>query len=94
MRGSARPLLAALAMAMVLASLSLVAWRQGRARDALADLDRIRRETALAEAERAELGRRVQHLESRARVVPEARERLGMHTPGSDEIVILPAETP
>lgn len=94
MRGSARPLLVALAVAVLLASLSFVAWRQGRARRTLAEFDRIRRDAAVAEAERDELQRRIQHLESRGRVVPEARERLGMHTPGSDEIVILPAESP
>lgn len=89
-----RPLVLAFAVAVLLASLSLVAWRQGRALEVLAGLDRIRSERTLAEAEKAELERRIEYLESRGRVVPEARERLGMHTPESSEIVILPVETP
>lgn len=94
MRNSTRPLTVALAVAVFLASLSLVAWRQARARDVLADLERIRGETTLAQAEESELERQIEYLESRARVVPEARDRLGMHTPESKEIVILPAEAP
>lgn len=84
--------LVALAVALLLASLSLVTWRQSRALEALATLDGIRRERSLAEAEVTELTRRIQHLESRTRVVSEARERLGMHVPGDDEIVHLRGE--
>jgi len=38
--------------------------------------------------------RTLQVLESRGRVVPLAREQLGMHTPEATELVILPGETP
>jgi hypothetical protein len=31
----------------------------------------------------------IQVLESRQRVVPEARDRLGMHTPSGNELVLL-----
>ncbi|MBI4539676.1 MAG: cell division protein FtsL [Gemmatimonadetes bacterium] len=79
----------ALALASLLAALGLVAWRQARARELLGELARVRSERALAEAELTEQVRRVQRLESRARVVPEARHRLGMHLPSSAEIVIL-----
>jgi cell division protein FtsL len=79
----------ALMVAALLASLSLVTWRQARSREALEELDTIRREVSLAKAERDELEHRIQILESRSRVVPEARERLGMRTPGSGEIVLL-----
>lgn len=82
----------ALAVAVLLASLSLVAWRQGRARGVLAELDRVRREAALSRAEKADLLHRIQYLESRSRVVPAARARLDMHTPEADEIVILPVD--
>ena len=41
-------------------------------------------------AEQVELERRVQRLESRSRVVPEARRRLGMRMPDAREIMILP----
>jgi cell division protein FtsL len=39
-----------------------------------------------------ELDREIQVLTSRARVVPAARDRLGMHTPDGSELVILLAE--
>ena len=84
----------ALAVACFLASLSLVAWRQSRAFETLEVLDELRRETTLARAERAELARRVRTLESRARVVPAARERLGMHLPDASEIVYLEGGAP
>jgi cell division protein FtsL len=84
----------ALMVAVLLAALSLVTWRQARAREALAELDELRREISLVEAERSELERRIERLESRGRVVPEARERLGMKSPGSGEIVILSGTRP
>lgn len=67
-----------LAVALFLGSLSLVMWRQARALETLGRVDRVQREQALARAEGEELQRRVQVLESRGRVVPLARERLGM----------------
>jgi cell division protein FtsL len=85
--------LTALAIATLLAALSLVTWRQTRSLDALAELERIEREISLVEAERGELERRIQSLESRGRVVPAAREMLGMHTPSASEIILLPGET-
>jgi cell division protein FtsL len=84
----------ALMVAVLLAALSLVTWRQARTRESLAELDELRREISLAEAERSELERRIQFLESRGRVVAEARERLGMKTPASGEIVILSGARP
>lgn len=83
--------LTALAVALLLAALSLVTWRQARALEALAELDAAQREISLVEADRAELQRRIQVLESRSRVVRDARERLGMRTPHAEEIVLLPA---
>jgi cell division protein FtsL len=83
----------ALATLALVSSLILVAWRQSRALEALAALDAVRRERSLAEAEHAALGRRIEHLESRVRVVPEARARLGMHLPDvSSELRILVGE--
>ena len=81
--------LVALAAAALLGALSLVAWRQARALETLEELDRVRRELTLGQAEQEELGRRVRQLESRGWVVPQARERLGMRMPGASEIVIL-----
>lgn len=83
---------AALAVGALLAALVMVPWRQSRAFEALAHLDDLRRQTSVAEAERVDLERTIQVLESRARVVPEARDRLGMHTPATSELVILPGE--
>ena len=79
----------ALATAALLASLSLVTWRQARAMESLEQLDGIRRELSLGESERADLLSLVRVLESRGRVVPEAREELGMRMPDASEIVIL-----
>jgi cell division protein FtsL len=84
----------ALAFAALLASLSMVVWRQSRAQDALRVLEAARAERALVEAERSALTRRIQRLESRARVVAVAGERFGMRVPSADEIVILVAEAP
>ncbi len=83
---------AGLAVVVLLTSLGLVTWRQSRALEALAELDHTRRQASVAAAERVELERRIQVLESRGRVVPAAREHLGMHTPDATELVILPGE--
>lgn len=89
MRGRWNVLGTAVAFVGLLASLSLVVWRQSRALEALRALDRVRRERAVVEAERAMLVRRIQYLESRARVVREAEVRLGMRLPTGEEIVVL-----
>jgi hypothetical protein len=89
-----RTLRATLAAVGLLGALGLVVWRQGRALEALALLDGARREKALLVVDQAELARRIQQMESRARVVPEARRILGMRTPEAAEIVILPGEAP
>lgn len=83
---------AGFALVALLAALVMVPWRQSRAFEALAHLDELRRQTSVAEAERVDLERTIQVLESRARVVPDARDRLGMHTPATSELVILPGE--
>jgi cell division protein FtsL len=82
----------ALALLILLASLSLVTWRQSRALESLATLDALQRERSLAEDEVTELTRRIQVLESRTRVVTEARARLGMRVPTDDQIVHLLGE--
>jgi cell division protein FtsL len=89
--GTIRYVLGCLAL---LASLSLVMWRQSRALDTLRALDEVRAERAVVEAERSSLTGRIQHLESRTRVVDVAGTRLGMRVPSASEIVILTAEAP
>ena len=78
----------------LLASLTLVVWRQSRALEMLRGLDAVRQERIVEEARRASLSRRVEELESRARVSVAARERLGMRVPTGAELVILPLATP
>ena len=82
----------ALATAALLASLSLVAWRQARALEALESLDRVSRDLSLSQAEVEDLMGRVSVLESRGRIVPEARDELGMRMPDASEIVFLAEE--
>ncbi len=93
MRGGG-PLGVALGVALLLSALSMVAWRQGRALEALAELDRVRREASLEGAEREELLRRIRHLESRGRVVRDAEERLGLRLPDDSEMVFLEGGIP
>ena len=73
----------------LLSALSLVTWRQSRAFEALAELDRLERSLSLAESERTELRRRIQGLDSRTRISSIAQERLGMHRPDASEMVLL-----
>ena len=84
--------LVALAVSVLLASLSLVAWRQARAIETLEQVDSLRRELTLSEAELADLEQRVTLLESRGRVVPEAGEGWGMRVATASEIVYLSGE--
>ncbi len=93
-RRSSPALQMGLAVLGLAAALGLVAWRQGRALDVLGDLSRERSHEGLLIAARADLERRIQTLESRTRVVPEARRLLGMRSPESAEIVILAGEAP
>ena len=61
--------------AFVLGALGTVTWRQSRTRESLPVLDELRRQISVASANRAELERGIQVLESRAHVVPTAREQ-------------------
>ena len=92
MRGLAGTSIVALAVAAFLASLSLVSWRQGQALDTLRHLETLQQEVALEVASREELENRILYLQSRARVVSEAGERLRMREALSSEIVILPGD--
>lgn len=80
----------ALVFAALLASMTLLVRRQSETLSTLRELDGLRREVSLIESERGELIRRLQHLESRQRVVQEASRRLGMRIPHGSEMVILP----
>ena len=84
----------AMLFAVLLASLTLVVWRQSRALEVLRELDQTRRERVVEEARRSALSRRVEQLESRSRVSEVVRDRFGMRLPEGDEIVILPLREP
>jgi cell division protein FtsL len=90
MRSHSGTIRLALAFAALLGSLTMVIWRQSRALELLRDIEGMRSSRVIVEAERSELTRRIQHLESRTRVVADARDHLGMHVPSASEIVILP----
>mgnify|MGYP001156823718 FL=1 len=78
-----------LGFTVLLSSLSLVTWRQSRAFGALANLDHVEREVALAEAEQTELRRTIRRLSSRTRISEVAQLRLDMHMPEASEIVLI-----
>ncbi len=82
----------ALACALLLLGLAAVVRRQSRGLELMRAVERARAERAVVEAQRAELTRRIEWLESRSRVT-EAAGRRGMRLPSGSEIVILP-ETP
>ena len=75
---------------LLLASLSLVTWRQTRGYALEREVRQLETARAVKEAERVELSRRIERLRSRSRIVQVARDRYGMHLPGDHEIVILP----
>ena len=81
--------LLALGFSGLLSSLSLVTWRQSRAFEALAELDRLERSLSLAESEQTELLQAIQSLASSPRILSVAQERLGMHQPDASEMVFL-----
>ncbi len=70
-------------------AMGFVVWRQTVGADRMRELEKVREEIAVAEAERAELQTRMMTLGRRERVVRYARERLGMHVARDEEIVLL-----
>ncbi|HYW05554.1 MAG TPA: septum formation initiator family protein [Longimicrobium sp.] len=86
-RGFARR---ALFVALVLAALASVVWRQTVGYERERQLAEVRAELSVADAERTEMTNRLQALQTRARITRVARERLGMHVARDEEIVMLP----
>lgn len=82
----------ALVVAFLLTSLSVVAWRQGRALGVLSELDEVQSEIGLARSEASELERETRVLQSRARIVADAAERLGLLRP-EGQVRVLRVET-
>jgi len=86
-----RSRLAWLAYAAVLvAALASVVWRQTVGLERFRELETVREEVAVAEAERDELTTRILELQRRDRIVRYAQERLGMHVARDEEVVMLP----
>jgi hypothetical protein len=78
----------------VAASLAAVVWRQTEGADRQRELGRLREEVSVLLAERTERENRVQALQTRARVVRVARDRLGLRVARDDEVVLLPVAAP
>ncbi|HEX2208849.1 MAG TPA: hypothetical protein VHG93_14310 [Longimicrobium sp.] len=74
----------------VAGSLTSVVWRQTEGVARQRELARIQTETSIAEAERVEWANRIQALQTRARIVRVARQRLGLHVARDDEVILLP----
>lgn len=79
---------AILALAVVLASLTAVAWRQSTARETMQELAAAERELAIVIDEREELARELAAMETRPWTGREAGKRLGMRAPTENEVVI------
>ncbi len=82
---------AAVTFTVLLGALGFVTWRQSRTLEALAEWDELHRKVSVARAQVVELEREIRVLASYGRIVPEARGRLGMHTPVGSELVYLEA---
>jgi cell division protein FtsL len=81
-------------LALLLAALSLVTWRQSRGIEMEAALRAVESERAIAEAERVTLTAEIEELRSRARVIRVATERLGMKLPADSDIIFLQVQSP
>jgi len=79
----------ALAIVLLLASLSLVTWRQARARAVFQVLDSVRGSQEVLRAEIRALEIEITRLEGRNRVEAAAEARLGMHRSTTEERIDL-----
>ena len=77
-------------LVVILGALAVVVGRQTKGVALQREIREIEGERAVAEAARLELETRIQSLQSRARVVRVARERLRMHLPADSEVVLVP----
>ncbi len=82
----------ALSVAALFAALSVVAWRQGGAREVMTEREDVRESIALETEERSTLLDEIRHLESRRRVVTDARDRLGLRIPDASDVVLFPVD--
>jgi cell division protein FtsL len=80
-------------MAALLASLSVVAWRQGRAFEVQQQLEEARADRSLALSNQAQLNRDIRALQSRERIVRVARQLLGLRPP-TGQVRVIRVEGP
>lgn len=78
-------------LCLLLGALLVVTWRQTRGLQLEEGLRTLETQREILEADRMSHLRQIRELQSRARVVRVARERLGMRLAVGDEIVFLPA---
>jgi DNA-binding FadR family transcriptional regulator len=90
MRGA--PSRIALALAALLAALSLVAARQGKGMRVLSEVEAFEARIDVERARGDELVGEIRRLESRGVIEPRAAAELGMHTPVGDELRIFDGE--
>jgi cell division protein FtsL len=76
--------------AVLVAALASVVWRQTVGRERFRELEQVRGDVAMAQAERDELVGRILELQRRDRIVRYAEQRLGMHVARDEEVVLLP----
>jgi cell division protein FtsL len=76
--------------AVLVLALASVVWRQTVGRERFRELEQVREEVAVVEAERDELTTRILELQRRDRIARYAQERLGMHVARDEEVVLLP----
>ena len=86
------PLTVAVLVACLLAALSVGAWRQGRAREVMAERERLQTEIVFEVDERTELQQRIRYLESRRRIRELAEESLGLRQPTDSEFNFITLE--
>lgn len=80
------------AIACLLASLSLVAWRQGRAYDLQREVEAVRSEVAAAQDRKTQYEADITFLESREHILEAAERLLGLRSPSGQVRVIRMGE--
>ena len=92
-RLSRRPLLALLLLGFVLVATGVIARRSYGIEQARRVRDLSRQRQALEE-ERLKLESAIREASSRARLAPIAEQRLNLHVPSPDQIIMLPRPVP
>lgn len=89
MKPGSMPMVAVVAAVVFFASLSAVAWRQGRAREVMEAREQLRIEVAMQKDVLGEREQEVRSLESRRHVTLQSETSLGMRMPWDAEVIHL-----